>query len=73
MGMFFQMSQEAHKEGDGARAKELADIGRQHQVKMQELHAEAASQIFKGEYQPNKLINCEILNLICLGREKRVS
>lgn len=49
MAMFFQMSQQAHKEGDGARAKELADIGRQHQVRMQELHAEAASQIYKGK------------------------
>ncbi|KAB5591559.1 hypothetical protein CTheo_4988 [Ceratobasidium theobromae] len=49
MSMAFEASQKAHNEGNGARAKELSDIGRQHQVRMQELHAEAAAQIFKAE------------------------
>lgn len=47
MAMAFTASQEAHANGDGQRAKELAELGKTHQARMHELHAEAASQVFK--------------------------
>ncbi|KAG8741081.1 hypothetical protein FRC12_015795 [Ceratobasidium sp. 428] len=47
MAMAFEASQVAYREGDGERAKELANMGRAHQTKMQELHAEAAEQVFR--------------------------
>ncbi|KAG9078912.1 hypothetical protein FS749_009031 [Ceratobasidium sp. UAMH 11750] len=46
MAMAFEASQAAYRDGEGERAKELAAIGRTHQTRMQELHAEAAQQVF---------------------------
>lgn len=51
MSMAFAASQKAHDEGDGERAKELSELGKAHQARMHELHAEAASQVFKGEFR----------------------
>ncbi|KAJ1301155.1 hypothetical protein OPQ81_003566 [Rhizoctonia solani] len=47
MEMAFAASKRAHEEGDKARAKQLSDLGKDHQEKMHKLHQEAANQIFK--------------------------
>ncbi|KAH7337570.1 Smr domain-containing protein, partial [Rhizoctonia solani] len=47
MAMAFTASRRAHDEGDKARAKQLSDLGKEHEDKMHKLNQEAANQIFK--------------------------
>ena len=52
MAKCFQESHEAYARGDGARAKELSNQGKDHQRKMGDLNKEASDFIFVGSYEP---------------------
>ncbi|KIK97749.1 hypothetical protein PAXRUDRAFT_135679, partial [Paxillus rubicundulus Ve08.2h10] len=47
MGRSFQGSHEAYSRGEGARAKELSEKGKQHERVMESLNAEASAWIFR--------------------------
>jgi len=47
MARCFRESQEAYKSGDGARAKQLSNEGKQHQAEMDRLNKEAGDWIFR--------------------------
>lgn len=49
MARCFQQSHEAYGRGDGARAKELSEKGKQHERTMESLNAEASAWIFRGK------------------------
>ncbi|KAK7025517.1 hypothetical protein VNI00_015951 [Paramarasmius palmivorus] len=49
MAKCFRESQEAYKGGNGARAKELSNEGKEHQKKMEKLNREASEWIYIGE------------------------
>ncbi|KAI0079038.1 DUF1771-domain-containing protein, partial [Panus rudis PR-1116 ss-1] len=48
MAQCFAQSQEAYQRGDGARAKELSNEGKEHQREMERLNQEASEWIFRG-------------------------
>lgn len=48
MARCFQESHEAYAAGNGAKAKELSNEGRQHQAEMNRLNQEASNWIFQG-------------------------
>lgn len=52
MARCFQESHEAYGRGDGARAKELSQKGKQHERTMENLNAEASALIFRRECDP---------------------
>ncbi|KIJ18670.1 hypothetical protein PAXINDRAFT_110204 [Paxillus involutus ATCC 200175] len=54
MGQSFQGSHEAYSRGEGARAKELSEKGKQHERVMENLNAEASTWIFRGECNDSK-------------------
>jgi hypothetical protein len=61
MGQSFQGSHEAYSRGEGARAKELSEKGKQHERVMENLNAEASTWIFRGECNVSCARSC--LNL----------
>jgi len=52
MAKCFQEGHEAYARGDGARAKELSNEGKDHQRQMEDLNKEASDFIFVGSYEP---------------------
>ena len=56
MARCFQESHEAYGRGDGARAKELSEQGKQHERTMVNLNAEASAWIFRRE--------CDLLSVV---------
>jgi hypothetical protein len=50
MGKAFDASHQAFASGDGARAKQLSEEGKQHQREMERLNGEASGWIFRSEY-----------------------
>lgn len=52
MAQCFQESHEAYGRGDGARAKELSEQGKQLERTMESLNAEASAWIFRRECDP---------------------
>lgn len=50
MARCFDESQEGYKRGDGARAKELSNQGKEHKAKMERLNKEASDWIYVSEY-----------------------
>ncbi|KAF8417806.1 hypothetical protein L210DRAFT_3530445 [Boletus edulis BED1] len=54
MAQCFQQSHEAYSQGDGARAKELSEQGKQHERTMVNLNAEASAWIFRQNNQDRK-------------------
>lgn len=50
MSKCFAQSSDAYKRGDHAGAKSFSEKGKAHQKRMEELNAEAAEWIFKGEW-----------------------
>jgi Domain of unknown function (DUF1771) len=48
MSKCFQEGSEAYTRGDGARAKEMSNKGKEHQRKMEEYNKQASDWIFKG-------------------------
>ncbi|TFK44655.1 hypothetical protein BDQ12DRAFT_593493, partial [Crucibulum laeve] len=50
MAKCFDESHQAYSSGDGARAKELSNKGKEHQRKMEQLNKQASDWIFVGTY-----------------------
>jgi hypothetical protein len=50
MAKCFEQSHQAYSGGDGAKAKELSNNGKEHQRKMEALNKEASDWIFIGEF-----------------------
>ncbi len=48
MGRCFSESKEAYQSGNGARAKELSNEGKRHQVEMEALNRQASEWIYRG-------------------------
>jgi hypothetical protein len=48
MARCFEESHQAYANGDGARAKELSNRGKEHQKRMEELNKQASEWIFVG-------------------------
>jgi Domain of unknown function (DUF1771) len=49
MARAFELSHGAYADGDGARAKELSNEGKEHQREMERLNREASEWIFRGQ------------------------
>lgn len=67
MARCFQQSHEAYGRGDGARAKELSEKGKQHERTMQSLNAEASAWIFRREY--DTFVRGAVLDLVTWVRK----
>jgi hypothetical protein len=67
MARCFQNSHEAYGRGDGARAKELSEKGKQHERTMESLNAEASAWIFRGEF--DTFVRGAVLNLATWDRK----
>jgi len=48
MARCFQESKEAYSRGDGARAKQLSNEGKEHKRQMEELNEQASAWIYVG-------------------------
>ncbi|KAG9103354.1 hypothetical protein FRC07_010012, partial [Ceratobasidium sp. 392] len=73
MRMAFEASQAAYREGDGEQAKQLADQGRKHQTRMQELHAEASEQVFREKNEGREPDEIDLHGLYVKEAEARLS
>ncbi|KAF8607451.1 Smr-domain-containing protein, partial [Ceratobasidium sp. AG-I] len=73
MSMAFAASQTAHAEGDGERAKELSELGKVHQARMHELHAEAADQVFREKNEGREPDEIDLHGLLVKEALSRLS